>query len=84
MSALEEKKVEIEKLLQEFEWHLTRLDEITREASQKMGGFAAFCKEHGHEDGIVVAIALFDRLKAIAMKFQTLKAGVIAENSRVV
>lgn len=84
MSTLDEKKAEIEKLLEEFEWHLTRFDEITRETTQKMSAFTAFCKERGQSDGIAVAIGLFERLKTIAMKAQGLRAGAIVGGSNVV
>jgi hypothetical protein len=84
VSALEEKKAEIEKLLEEFEWHLTRFDEITRKTTQKLSAFTAFCKEQGQSDGIAVAIGLFERLKKFAIKAQELKAGAIPGNSNVV
>jgi methylase of polypeptide subunit release factors len=71
-TALEQKKAEIEKLLEEFSFHLSELDRISREAGQLMVSFGAFVREHGGK-GAEVGLELFQKLQRIAAKHERLQ-----------
>jgi hypothetical protein len=73
-TALAAKKAEVEKLLEEFDWHCRRVPEIIHEASRLIGSFPEFVKEHGAE-GVPVAIELYQKLHRIAAKHERLKSG---------
>jgi uncharacterized protein YoxC len=71
---LANKKAQIDKLLDEFDWHSTRVDEISREAGRLIGSLA---KEHGSE-GLQVISELYQRLQRIAWKFEQSKRSSIS------
>ncbi len=72
-----EKKAEIDKLLDEFEWHGHRVAEISREAGRLLN---AVVQENGTE-GLRVASELYQRLLQIATKSVPAKREVVRDGS---
>jgi hypothetical protein len=81
MSALEEKRAEIEKLIERYDWHQTQIREIAPRLTEKMSSFTAYCIEHGRADDLPIALGLLAKLRAVTSKDQPLAA--ITGNSNV-
>ncbi len=73
-SELQKKRAEIEKLLDEFSFHISELDRISNEAGQLMISFGTWVREHGGE-GAEVGQELFQKLQRIAAKKDRLVSG---------
>lgn len=71
---LQRKKEQVEKIIDEMGEHLGRLEQLGRDAERIIGNGPDFLKEYGQE-GIQVALELFDKLQRFGAKFQRLKAG---------
>jgi hypothetical protein len=75
--SLAEKIAAVDKLIDEFELHSKRVQEILREAGEKFGTLTQVAKEHGGE-GITAVLALFQRFQRIAARAQTVQSDGIS------